>query len=104
MIISPEISTTAVTGGNSLYQYANSLSAIYPIQNQFTKPCGLSYTQGSTVQLNEFLTLARANALYSGGGGTPSQIIDSGSNNSVTCTASNPGIVITNLQNTNTGV
>jgi hypothetical protein len=47
LIVSPEISTTAVSGGNSLYQYANTLASVYPVQNQFTKPVGLSYTQGS---------------------------------------------------------
>jgi hypothetical protein len=47
---------------------------------------------------NEFLTKGLADTLYTGGSGG-AQIVDSGSNNSVTCTASNPGIIVTNLKN-----
>ncbi len=50
------------------------------------------------------MTKGLADTLYTGGGGSGAQIIDSGSNNSVACTASNPGIVLTNLKNILTSV
>lgn len=83
--------------------YGNAAAALFPIQNQFNKPVGRTTTQTSALA-NEFLTKGLADTLYTGGGGGGAQIIDSGSNNSVTCTASNPGVILTNLKNILTSV
>lgn len=88
LIHSPETSVTAVSGGNSLYQYANALAGVYPIQNQFTKKTGLSATQSSCLA-NEFLTKGLADTLYSGGGSS-SQISAPGS--SVVCSTNKVAI------------
>ncbi len=82
--------------------YGNSVAALFPIQNQFNKPVGRAATQTSALA-NEFLTKGLADSLYAGGSGG-AQIINSGSDNSVTCTAANPGIVLTNLKNILTSV
>lgn len=65
--------------------YSSALVSTFPILNQFTKPTGLNYAQGS-VQPNEFLTKAKADSLYSGGGTIQSYIQDSTTNYRVACT------------------
>lgn len=73
------------------------MASSFPIQNIFNKKTGLSATQTSALA-NEFLTKGLADTLYTGGSGSVQALIrDSASNNSVTCTASNPGIVLSNL-------